>query len=185
VGSSTGAHSGPTDPALVAEIPPPRNVQFRFSGGLDFQSLALAPDGHAVAFGGLDDRGKIMLWVRPLDAAEAHPLLGTEGAGNLFWSPDSRTIGFFAEGKLKTIDASGGPTVVLTDAPYDLGGSWRQDGTILFSDSVKGLYRLTVGGKTPAMVVEADGSKFVFAPARIFYPTDATSFTSLAVTILR
>ena len=64
-----------TAPVLVAEIPPPRNVQFRFSGGLDFQSLALAPDGHAVAFGGLDDRGKIMLWVRPLDAAEAHPTL--------------------------------------------------------------------------------------------------------------
>ncbi len=116
-----------TAPVLVAEIPPPRNVQFRFSGGLDFQSLALAPDGHAVAFGGLDDRGKIMLWVRPLDAAEAHPLLGTEGAGNLFWSPDSRTLGFFADGKLKTINATGGPTVVLGDAPYDLGGSWRQD----------------------------------------------------------
>ena len=85
---------------------------------------------------------------------------------------------------MKTIDASGGPTVVLTDAPYDLGGSWRQDGTILFSDSVKGLYRLTVGGKSPAVVVEARWlENWIFAPARHFFSTAATSFTSLAVTI--
>ena len=144
---------------LIAQVPPPRNVQFRFSGGLDFQSLALAPDGHAIAFGAIDETGKIMLWIRPFDTAEAHPLLGTENAGNLFWSPDSRTIGFFADGKLKTIDASGGATSVVADAPYDMGGSWNQDGIIVFSDFAKGLYKLEPGGSSPVLLVEADGAR--------------------------
>ncbi len=145
-------------PVLIAQISPPRNVQFRFSGGLDFQSLALAPDGHAVAFGAIDESGKIMLWIRPFDSAESHPLLGTENAGNLFWSPDSRTIGFFADGKLKAIDASGGATNILADVPYDLGGSWNRNGTIVYSEFAKGLYEVKAGA-SPVPLVKTDGVK--------------------------
>jgi serine/threonine protein kinase len=157
-GFSYSRWTRPPVAVLIAQVPPPHNVQFRFSGGLDFQSLALAPDGHAVAFGGIDEAGKIMLWLRPFDTAEAHPLLGTENAGNLFWSPDSRTIGFFADGKLKTIDASGGATNIIADVPYDMGGNWTRDGTIVFSDFAKGLFEVKAGA-SPVLLVKVDGVK--------------------------
>ena len=87
-----------------------------------------------------------------------HPLLGTEGAGNLFWSTDSRTLGFFADGKLKTINASrAGQPSFLGTLPTIWAGSWRQDGTILFGDYVNGLYKVTAGGGSPVLVIEADG----------------------------
>jgi Tol biopolymer transport system component len=78
--------------------------------------------------------GQQQLWIRPLDQTLAQPIAGTEGASFPFWAPDSRSIGFFAEGKLKRLDLSGGPPLVLADAPVvALGGSWSSDGTILFA----------------------------------------------------
>ena len=73
-----------------------------------------------------------MLWVRSLDAGESRALPGTGGASFPFWSPDGRTIGFFANGKLKRIDVAGGTPLVLADAPNARGGTWSADGVILF-----------------------------------------------------
>ena len=72
-------------------------------------------------------------WIRPLDQTLPQPLAGTEGAGFPFWAPDSRSIGFFADGKLKRLDLGGGAPVALADAPIGLGGSWSPNGTILFA----------------------------------------------------
>src|SRR5207244_2331242 len=77
---------------------------------------AISPDGRRLAFTARDAAGKILLWIRPLDALTAQPLAGTDGAGWPFWSPDSRWIGFFAQGKLKKIDITGGPPQILCDA---------------------------------------------------------------------
>ena len=100
-------------------------------------SLAVSPDGRALAVVLVKD-GKQQIWVRPLDALEPAALAGTDGAANPFWSPDSRSIGFFADSKLKRVDRAGGPVQTLCDALGALGGTWNQNGDILFG----GLWRV-------------------------------------------
>ena len=155
---------------IVSQSAPPENARFAFN--LHTRgSPTLAPDGHAVAFPARDESGKTMLWVHSLDAAAAHPLPGTEGAGDSFWSPDSRAIGFFADGKLKTVDASGGPAVVVAAAPNEAGGSWNRDGTILFvPDEAKGVYQVPASGGNPTLVIGLDASKFGYCGAPRFLP---------------
>src|SRR5204863_309596 len=97
-------------------------------------SLAISPDGQRIAFvAGSEGQS---LWVRPLDSIVAQPLAGTDGATYPFWSPDSRSIGFFAQGKLKWINTVSGLIETLATAPAGRGGSWAPDGTIIFSASV-------------------------------------------------
>jgi len=85
----------------------------------------------------------------------AQPLSGTEGGAPAFWSPDSRTVAFGAEAKLKKIDASGGPVITLTDAPALRGGAWNELGTIVFAPTNangSSLMRISSSGglQTPA-----------------------------------
>jgi serine/threonine protein kinase len=146
---------------IISEITPPDRVRFNFTGP-GGGAPVLSPDGHTLAFPAVDERGGTMLWVRSLDSPAAHPLPGTEGAGDPFWSPDSRALGFFADSKLKTIDASGGPAIVVAAAPADQGGSWNRDGTILFvPDIAKGLYRVPAAGGNPVLVIAVDAFKYV------------------------
>jgi eukaryotic-like serine/threonine-protein kinase len=93
-------------------------------------SLALSPDGREIAVVLVKD-GKQQIWVRPLDALEPTVLAGTDGAANPFWSPDSRSIGFFADSKLKRVDRAGGPIQTLCDALGVSGGTWNRNGDIL------------------------------------------------------
>ena len=98
-----------------------------------------------MAFG--TQRGKSLLWVRPLDGFEAHPLPGTDGATYPFWSPDSRFIGFFAEGRLKKVEGTGGPIQTLGEARSGRGGTWSPEGVIVFApaDEVR-----STGSRRPA-----------------------------------
>src|SRR5499426_3077240 len=86
------------------------------------EAAAIAPDGHAVAYSARD-AGSTVLFVRPLNSDTALKLPGTEGAGSLFWSPDSRSIAFFAGGKLKKVQASGGPPQNICETPDLEGGT--------------------------------------------------------------
>ena len=95
--------------------------------------LAVSPDGHQIAFVATSADGRTLLWVRSLDTLTAQALAGTEGALRPFWSPDSRFLGFFADGKLKKIEVSGGPPITLCDASGGGGGAWSRDGVIVFS----------------------------------------------------
>ena len=115
-------------------------------------SIAISPDGLAVAFvAELGDQPT--LWVRSLNAVEARPLRGTEGATDPFWSPDSRSIGFFANGKLKRIDLTGGDPQTLTDATQPHGGAWSRDGTIVFAPhEISPLLRVSAQGGAPSAV---------------------------------
>ena len=97
--------------------------------------MAVSPDGRRLAFIAFSE-GQSLLWVRSLDSDSAQALPGTEGTqvvSSLFWSPDSRFIGFFAAGKLKKIDASGGPPQTLCDAQNSRGGTWNREGVIVFA----------------------------------------------------
>ena len=108
-------------------IPAPEKSSFT-------EAFEIAPNGQTLAFVARGTSGDTALWVRPIASVEARQLPGTEGAAFPFWSPDSRSIAFFSGGKLRKIDAVGGPAQTLADASTDpRGGAWMADGTIIFS----------------------------------------------------
>jgi Tol biopolymer transport system component len=115
--------------------------------------LSVSPDGRRLAFVARDQKGTMALWVRALDALAPMALAGTEGATSPFWSPDSRTVGFFADRKLKRIDASGGPALTLCDAPGGAGGTWNAEGTIVFAATQRPLHKVSAAGGVPAVAV--------------------------------
>ena len=120
----------------------------------DSLSIALSPDGTKLAFVATAVGGGPQLWVRPLDSTAAQPLAGTEDAAFPFWSPDSRTLGFFAQGKLRIIDASGGAVQTLADATAPRGGSWGPDGTILYTPaSQSAMFRIPAAGGAPSRAI--------------------------------
>jgi len=104
-----------------------------------FQGMpAISPDGRKLAFVATTSDGRDFLYLRPLDSLDARRLEGTDGASYPFWSPDGRSIAFFAQGKLAKIDASGGSPNILCAAPNPRGGSWGSRGTIVFSINTGG-----------------------------------------------
>jgi len=124
------------------------------------RAAALSPDATRLVFVARDPSGKNLLWIRSLDSLRMQPLPGTENPSFPFWSPDSRFIGFFAEGKLKKIDASGGPPQTICDAPANRGGTWNRDGVILFAPVVMGpLYRVSAAGGLATPVTTLDPSR--------------------------
>jgi serine/threonine protein kinase len=108
--------------------------------------LALSPDGLRLAVG-LANEGKYQLYLRSLDSPEYRLFPGTEHARMPFWSADSRFIGFFAEGQLKTIPAVGGPaTTLCSGTGLGYGGTWNRDGVILFASEDGTLRRVKASG---------------------------------------
>jgi serine/threonine protein kinase/Tol biopolymer transport system component len=146
----------PESPVVRLLLPPPEGGYFNY--------LAVSPDGRKIAYSASDATGKLRIWVRPVDSLEARPLVGTEGAGDLFWSPDSRFIAFFARGlstppsaqpppqskSLFKVDISGGPARFICVVPgADRGGTWNREGLILFSVAGQPLRRVPAAGGEP------------------------------------
>src|SRR5262245_13778191 len=123
-----------------------------------FGNIAVSPDGRYLAFTAAPG-GKVQLWVRALDSTEARALAGTQGARLPFWSPDSRFIGFFADGRLKKIEATGGPVQTLCEALVPLGGAWSRTGVILFGQVAIGLSRISATGGEVTHVTTDDRSR--------------------------
>jgi len=120
-------------------------------------SFSFAPDGEKFAFSGVGDDGRSNLYLRRLDAETPQLFAGTEGATYPFWSPDGRSIGFFADKKLKRIEVASGTVSVVADAPAGRGGSWSRDNVILFAPSNEsGLYTVTSTGGTPVQLTTMD-----------------------------
>jgi Tol biopolymer transport system component len=117
--------------------------------------LALSPDGRHIAFV-LTTEGRTQLWLRSLDAAQPRILAGTDGASSPFWSPDSRLIGFVADGGLKRVDANGGPPGFICEGRLEGVPSWGKDGTIVFSKSLGGIYRVSAEGGPATQVTTLD-----------------------------
>ncbi|MBE0659847.1 MAG: protein kinase [Bryobacteraceae bacterium] len=151
----------PEQPVLTTSINPPDKASF--------EETAISPDGKLLAFTATAE-GKRQLWVRPLHSLTAQPLAGTEQAEYPFWSPDSRWIGFFAQGKLKKIQASGGPAQTLCDAAVALGGTWNQDGVIVYGTFNVGLWRVAAQGGTPTQLTVLDPAKGVTNRWPVFLP---------------
>ena len=118
------------------------------------QGFALSPDGKSIAFVARGASGDSSLWVRPLTSVDSRQLAGTDGAAFPFWSPDGRTIGFFAGTKLRRIEAVGGPAQSLADTSSDpRGGAWTPDGTIIFApNTLSPLMRVSAFGGTVSEV---------------------------------
>ena len=123
----------------------------------DDVSGAVSPDGSQIAFVAIKDHVPV-LWVRRLDSIDNVALAGTEGASFPFWSPDNKSLGFFADNKLKRIDVAGGRPIVITDASTARGGAWGPDGTILFAPGVSSpIKRVPARGGTVEDVTDNKG----------------------------
>jgi Tol biopolymer transport system component/tRNA A-37 threonylcarbamoyl transferase component Bud32 len=162
--------------------PPARTLELAVippSGLVSLGPIDLSADGRRIAFTAAGDDSLTRLYVRDLDSLDAKALPGTEGADAPFFSPDGRSVGFFAGKKLKRIDLAGGPPRELADAPEPRGGSWGSQGVIVFAPEGGGpILRVSASGGdvAPATTIDAaaretshrwprflpDGERFLF-----------------------
>jgi serine/threonine protein kinase/Tol biopolymer transport system component len=124
--------SGAAESTIRFQVPPPDGRGYQLDS-VRPGAVVVSPDGQSLAFSAWDGDGQVRLFVRDLDEVTPRVLAGTEQAQYPFWSPDSKSLGFFADGKLKKVSASGGQPLTLCDAPDGKGGAWSADGVILFA----------------------------------------------------
>ena len=166
--------------AIRTVIDPPAKTTLSLTG--DFAGPpVLSPDGSSLAFAATGADGKTALWIRPLNTLESRSLAGSDGAIFPFWSPDSRSLGFFAESKLKTIDISGGSAVTICDAQFGRGGAWGPGGVILFTPGTQSsLMSVSANGGTPTPVTKLDPALHTSHRWPFFLP-DGKHFLYLAI----
>ena len=146
-------HPAQPQRSIRAVIDPPEKTSLNLTGDSAGPPV-LSPDGASIAFAATAADGKTALWIRPTNTLEARMLPGTMFP---FWSPDSRSVGFFAETKLKTIDLSGGAAQVVCDAPLGRGAAWGPGDVILFSGGpISPLFRVNATGGTPSAFTTID-----------------------------
>jgi serine/threonine protein kinase/Tol biopolymer transport system component len=139
---------------VVFTVSPPEK------GGFESPVPALSPDGRTIAYVGHDSAGASRLWIRSMGSIKPRPLEGTEGASFPFWSPDSRFIAFFIPGKLMKVAIAGGLPQTICDAQNGRGGSWNQDGTIVFAPVYNvGLSKVSASGGVPTAATALDSVK--------------------------
>ncbi|MEO8436331.1 MAG: protein kinase [Pyrinomonadaceae bacterium] len=141
-------------------VSPPEKATFTYSE--EANTLGLSPDGQRLAFTA-NSEGRKLLYVRPLNALEALPIAGTDGAASPFWSADSHFIAFLAEGKLKRVEATGGapPQIICDVKGRSITGTWNRAGLILFAmfGGDYGIYRVDASGGAATLVVKNDGAR--------------------------
>ena len=122
-------------------------------------NVAVSPDGHTLAFAAGESLDRVALWTQSLESLATKKLAGTEAARYPFWSPDSRSIGFFAQGKLKTIRLSGEPPRTLADAGEADGGAWGTQDIIVFAQVGTGLSRVSAAGGPATTLTTLDTTR--------------------------
>jgi len=165
---------------IRSTILPPEGGAFVFNGPVG--GAFLSPDGSSIAFIARV-RKVTQLWVRPLDSFSARPLPGTEDAGFAFWSPDSRYLGFFAQGKIKRVPVTGGPPQVICDADSFRGASWGRRGVIIFSRVSGGIQSVPASGGTPQKITTVDANRHEGTHRWPFFLPDGNHFLFMAASL--
>ncbi len=149
----------PVQRVVWLDIASPSGV--RMVSPSDRGGSAIAPDGNQVAFVGQNEKDSVgRIYVRDLASGDVRAVASTEGASFPFWSPDSKSIAFFADGKLKRAEVGGARAMVIAGDVDGRGGSWSQDGTIVFAPtSTSGLVRVRATGGKPEPVAEMTGDQ--------------------------
>jgi eukaryotic-like serine/threonine-protein kinase len=143
--------------------------------------MAVSPDGSRLVFVALSSDGTRHLWLRQFDSVASRMLDGTEDSGEPFWSPDSRSIAFFANGRVKRIaETGGGPQIVCESGGWGGGGTWNRDGTILFSRLNGPIWRVSDTGGVPMPVTTVDASRKERGHAWPVFLPDGRRFLYLA-----
>ena len=146
-------------PEIRATVNAPDDYDFEVNGNHS-GALSLSPDGTKMTFTASMGSGRPSLFLRSLGSTAAQKLPNTEGATYPFWSPDSRQIAFFADGKLKKLDLNGGAPMTVTSALDGRGGTWNSDGTILFAPETQtSIHRVSAGGVLGDPVTTVDNSR--------------------------
>jgi Tol biopolymer transport system component len=163
--------------------PPPERSTVRFTvpapdgaailtRGNEGSPIAISPDGRylVAVVTAADARtttspgyASSSLWLRPLDSLSWRPLAGTEGAVAPFWSWDSQTVAFSRAARLQRVAIAGGEVRTIHEG-FAIGGSWNQDGVILFANPGFGIHRVSASGGAAVALTDAmrDGASHVF-----------------------
>jgi eukaryotic-like serine/threonine-protein kinase len=143
-----------------ASITPPADAAFTVSSSVA-GTMAISPNGRMLVFTAEAKNNIPLLWLRSLDSLESRPLSGTEHAFAPFWSPDSKWIAFFStNGLLKKVEASGGPVETVCAAQFGRGGTWNQDGLIIFAPNIaQPLFQVAATGGTPVPITQLDAAR--------------------------
>ena len=148
-----GKHSA-TPIRTVIAAPPATRLHMT---GDDSGPPALSPDGSMLVFAAIGQGAGSRLWLRRMDELTARPLTGTDGGQFPFWSPDSRSIGFFTDGQLKRLDLDGGAVRSVARADGARGGTWSKRGVIVYALTYfGGLWKVPAGGGVPVAATELD-----------------------------
>jgi Tol biopolymer transport system component len=137
-------------------------LQFYAPVSFSASEVVLAPNGRTVAMvANQESSSKHMLWIYEIGTVGARKLAGTEGATYPFWAADGRSLAFFADGRLKKLEVSGGPVQTICDAPSGRGGAWNKDGVIIFTPDARlgGLYRVAASGGTAVVISTPDTAR--------------------------
>ncbi len=148
------------NPARLVRFAVPIPPGTTYAPGDVSRGLSISPDGTRLVVEAISN-GRRRLFLRPLDSEKFTEIEGTLGASAHFWSPDSRFIAFFADGKVKKVPAAGGPAEELCPATIDWLGAWGRDGTILLSQippGEPGIFRVSDRGGQPVRVLGVDPS---------------------------
>ena len=173
-------HPSQSEHSIRTVINPPEKTTFNLTGDSAGPPVT-SSDGTSLAFAATGADGRTALWVRPMNTVEARELPGTEGATFPFWSPDSRSLGFFADGKLKTVDLEGGSTQIVSDVPLGRGGAWGPGGVILFSPAPTApIMRVSASGGTPVPITKLDNALHTSHRWPFFFP-DGKHFLYIAL----
>ena len=144
----------PAKPLAVRfEILPPEKTSFEW-----FDLPSVSPDGERILFSASAPDVHSLLFVRSLTSSTVTPVTGSQDAYGPFWSPDGRQAGFFARGKLKKIDLSGGsPQTLCTVGNNSIGATWNADGVVVFTQRGR-LYRVAAsGGEATPVIPPSEG----------------------------
>ena len=160
---------------------PATSMRFELSFPQIFGGPLVSPDGRAIVYATQPPDGKRSLWVRSIGADAAQPLADTENVTGMIWSPDSRRIAFFVDGKLKRTDLAGGSPQLIGDVGGVRGSAWNRDGVILIArDNV--IMRISDSGGAMTPVTKLDAArKESFHAIPVFLP-DGNRFLYVAVT---